>query len=179
MPALPAKRSTSRSGQVGRGRSRRVSGDRPGLVTVGRVAATVCVAVLLVVAGVWASWGTAQHVVLSDSRERGTLTVAECGEDRCSGAYVPSSPGSEARERVVVDRSIDVRKGARLSVVVKPGSSEVVRTGAGGFFHAWMPLGGALVLAGVVVGGGLRLTRVAWGTGLLGAALLGAAFVTL
>ncbi|RFU88699.1 hypothetical protein DY218_00395 [Streptomyces triticagri] len=149
------------------------------MLTAGRVAATVCVAVLLVVAGVWASWGTAQHVMLSNGRERGTLTVAECGEDRCSGSYAPRSPGSQARSRVVIDRSIDVRKGARLPVVVKPGSSEVVRTGAAGFFHAWMPLGGALVFAGVVVGGWLRLTRVAWVTGLSGALLLGAAFVAL
>ncbi|MGW5864777.1 hypothetical protein ACWFRJ_21680 [Streptomyces sp. NPDC055239] len=144
-------------------------------------------AALLLAAGVWASWGTARHVMLSDERERGTMRVSRCSSDECVGPYVPSSAssgsgsgsGSEARERVVIDRSIGERKGVRIPVVVKPGTSEVVRTGGPGFLHAWLPLGGALLLASVVVAGGLRLPRTAWTLALAGGALLTGAFATL
>ncbi|MFE6166074.1 hypothetical protein ACFQ7F_45075 [Streptomyces sp. NPDC056486] len=136
-------------------------------------------AVLLLVAGVWASWGTARHVMLSDEREQGTMRVSRCSSDDCSGPYVPSSAGSKARERVVIDRSIGEKKGVRIPVVVKPGTSEVVRTGGPGFLHAWLPLGGALLLSAVVVAGGLRMPRTAWALALAGGALLTASFATL
>ena len=55
-----------------------------------------------------------------------------------------------------------MKKGEVYSVTVKPGSSDVVRSGPAGLLYAWVPLGGALLLASVVVAGGLRLTRVAW-----------------
>lgn len=71
------------------------------------------VAVLVLIAGVWASWGTAQHVMLTKGRERGTVTVTRCGEDTCSGPYAPVSAGSTARARVEIDRSVGVREGAR------------------------------------------------------------------
>jgi fatty acid desaturase len=41
----------------------------------GRFAAMGAVAVLILIAGVWASWGTAQHVMLTKGRERGTVEV--------------------------------------------------------------------------------------------------------
>ncbi|MGW6055302.1 hypothetical protein [Streptomyces sp. NPDC055189] len=137
------------------------------------------VAALLLVAGVWASWGTAQHVMLSDDRERGTMRVARCSSDTCVGPYVPSTDGFEPRAEVVIDRSIGEKKGIRIPVAVKPGTSEVVRTGGPGFLHAWLPLGGALLLSAVVVAGGLRLPRTAWVLALTGGALLTASFVTL
>ena len=138
-------------------------------------------AALLLVAGVWASWGTARHVMLSDERERGTMRVTRCSSDECVGPYAPasSSPSSPARERVVIDRSIGEKKGVRIPVVVKPGTSEVVRTGGPGFLHAWLPLGGALLLSAVVVAGGLRLPRTAGTLALAGAGLLTASFATL
>ena len=55
-----------------------------------------------------------------------------------------------------------VDKGQTYTVVVKPGSDEVVRSGPAGLLYAWVPLGGALLLASVVVAGGLRLPRLAW-----------------
>lgn len=64
-------------------------------------------------------------------------------------------------------------------MVVKPGTDAVVRTGVPGFLHAWVPLGGAMVLAAFVIGGGLRMSRTAWGAGTAGAALLVATFVAL
>ncbi|MFG2650877.1 hypothetical protein [Streptomyces sp. NPDC048436] len=136
-------------------------------------------AALLLVAGVWASWGTAQHVMLGGDRERGTMRVTRCSSDECVGSYVPSTAGFEPRDRVVIDRSIAEKKGVNIPVAVKPGTNEVVRTGGPGFLHAWLPLGGALLLAAVVVAGGLRLPRVAWAMALAGTALLTASFATL
>ncbi|MFI5686011.1 hypothetical protein [Streptomyces sp. NPDC051636] len=145
----------------------------------GRVAVMGTVAALILIAGVWASWGTAQHVMLTKGRERGTITVTGCGDDTCNGRYAPVSPGSTARERVVIAQTVAVRKGGTYSVVVKPGSDEVVRSGPAGILYAWVPLGGALLLASVVVAGGLRRTRAAWVLAGSGVALLTVAFVTL
>ena len=100
--------------------------------------------------------------------------MASCGEKTCTGPYEPQSP-AVARNGVIIERSVAVKKGAELPVVVKPGTDEAVRAGTAGALYAWVPLGGALVLAGLVIGGGLRLSRTAWGTGLSGAALLMAA----
>lgn len=149
------------------------------LLLLGRRTAMGGLAVLLLVAGVWASWGTAQHVMLGDEREQGTMRVTRCSSDTCVGSYVPSTDGFEPRERVEIDRSIAEKKGVRIPVAVKPGTSEVVRTGGPGFLHAWLPLGGALLLAAVVVAGGLRLRRAAWTLAVAGGTLLTASFVTL
>jgi hypothetical protein len=62
---------------------------------------------------------------------------------------------------------------------VKPGSSHVVRTGPAGLLYAWVPLAGALLLASVVVAGGLRLTRAAWLMAGVGVAFLTATFLAL
>ncbi|MEV0094808.1 hypothetical protein [Streptomyces sp. NPDC050738] len=137
-----------------------------------------CVVAVVLVGGVWASWGTAQHVLLAKGRDHGTMTVASCGDDVCTGPYAPSG-GSAPHARVSIDRSVAAKKGQRLPVVVKPGTDQAVRTGAAGVLHAWVPLGGALILAGLVIGGGLRFTRTAWGVGLAGAALLMATFIAL
>ncbi len=70
-------------------------------------------------------------------------------------------------------------KGERVEVTVKPGTTQAVRTGSAGILHAWVPFAGALLLAALVVAGGMRLRRTAWVMGLLGAVLLGAAFAAL
>ncbi|GCB48627.1 hypothetical protein [Streptomyces sp. NL15-2K] len=145
----------------------------------GRIAAMGTVAALILIAGVWASWGTAQHVMLTKGRERGTIEVTRCGEETCTGPYAPLSTGSTARKSVVIEHTAAVRKGQTYSVVVKPGSDDVVRSGPAGILYAWVPLGGALLLASVVVAGGLRRTRVAWVMAGSGIALLTAVFVTM
>ncbi|MEU2622577.1 hypothetical protein ABZ642_31375 [Streptomyces sp. NPDC007157] len=142
----------------------------------GRVVSMGAVAVLILVGGVWGSWGTAQHVMLTKGKERGTIAVTACGADTCAGPFTPVSSGASARSRVVIDKSVAVRKGQTYDVIVKPGTDDVVRSGPAGILLAWVPLGGALLLASVVVAGGLRLTRMAWGLGGSGIALLTAAF---
>ncbi|MDF9813636.1 hypothetical protein M2266_002867 [Streptomyces sp. SPB162] len=52
-------------------------------------------------------------------------------------------------------------------------------TGWAGVLYAWVPLGGALLLAALVLVGGLRMPRSAWTAGLAGAALMVAAFALL
>ncbi|MET9892269.1 hypothetical protein ABZZ47_18960 [Streptomyces sp. NPDC006465] len=145
----------------------------------GQLAAMGVVTGLILIAGVWASWGTAQHVMLGKGREHGTIAVTACSDGACTGPYTPASHGSRARARVVIEQSVAVKKGGTYTVTVKPGSDEVVRSGPAGLLYAWVPLAGALLLASVVVAGGLRLTRTAWlmaGTGL---ALLTLTFVAL
>lgn len=143
----------------------------------GRFAAMGAVAVLIMIAGVWASWGTAQHAMLTKGRERGTVEVTSCGARTCSGPYTPSSQGSRSRERVVLEDSVAVEKGRTYTVVLKPGGEEAVRSGPAGILYSWVPLGGALLLASVVVAGGLLRTRAAWVMALSGTALLTAAFL--
>ncbi|MGW2862210.1 hypothetical protein [Streptomyces sp. NPDC001205] len=136
------------------------------------------VAALILAAGFWSSWGTAQHVVLTKGRDRGTLTVTACANDVCTGRYRPS-PGSAPHSGVTIAESVAARRGETLPVVVKPGTDEAVRSGVAGVLYAWLPLAGALLLAALVIGGGVRLTRTAWVAGLLGAATMVAAFAAL
>lgn len=155
---------------------KRSSSQRAALV--GRRAVMGLVALVLLVAGAWSSWSTAHHIILAKGREHGTVTVTRCGEETCTGAFVPDAV-SRDRARVSVGSSVAAREGDRFPVVVKPGSDAVVRTGTPGFLHAWVPLGGAMVLAAFVIGGGLRMPRTAWAAGTAGAALLVATFVAL
>jgi hypothetical protein len=166
IPAMPATATTARQASVT-------------ALRFGRVTAMGALAALILFCGVWGSWGTAQHVMLTKGRERGTIKVIRCDRETCTGPFRPVSAGARARDRVVVDRSVAVRKGLTYDVVVKPGTDEVVRSGPAGVLYAWVPLGGALLLASVVVAGGLRSTRAAWVLAGSGVALLTAAFVTL
>lgn len=169
IPAMPASAAAARP--------RRASSVSSVLLRFGRVASMGTVTALILIAGVWASWGTAQHVLLTKGREQGTVEVTRCGGGTCSGPYSPVSAGSQARERVVLEDSVAVAKGRTYSVVLKPGSADAVRSGPAGVLYAWVPLGGALLLASVVVAGGLRRTRAGWVMAGAGVALLTAAFV--
>lgn len=145
----------------------------------GRVAVMGTVAALILIAGVWASWGTAQHVMLTKGRESGTVAVTRCAGDTCTGPYTPLSQGSQPRDRVSIEHTAAVREGRTYTIVIKPGSDDVVRSGPAGILYAWVPLGGALLLAAVVVAGGLRRARPAWALAGTGFALLTAAFLTM
>ncbi|WEO96961.1 hypothetical protein A6P39_024650 [Streptomyces sp. FXJ1.172] len=166
IPAMPATATTARQVSVS-------------ALRLGRVAAMGAVAALILFAGVWGSWGTAQHVMLAKGREAGTVRVTSCTGGMCTGPFTPTSAGARARARVELTQSVAVREGQTYDVVLKPGTSDAVRSGPAGILYAWLPLGGALLLASVVVAGGMRLTRAAWVLGLSGAGLLTAAFVAL
>ncbi|GAA2306754.1 hypothetical protein OKJ48_25825 [Streptomyces kunmingensis] len=146
-------------------------------VSVTRQVAAAALAALLLTAGVWASWGAAQHVTFPTGRERGTMTVTRCTHDTCTGPFAPGSPTAVRHASVTIDRSIGETKGASFPVVLKPSSTSAVRAGTAGFLHAWVPLGGALLLASVVIAGGMRNRRLTWITGGAGFALLTATFV--
>ncbi|MET9804863.1 hypothetical protein [Streptomyces sp. NPDC006368] len=143
-----------------------------------RRAAMALVALLLVVAGFWASWGTAQHILLSKGREHGAMTVTGCSTETCTGRYDPEGPAG-IRTDMTIAHSVAVEKGGRFPVVVKPDSTELVRTGWSGGLHAWLPLAGALLLAALVIGGGLRAPRLAWASASVGGALLVGTFFAL
>ncbi|MFF7545058.1 hypothetical protein ACFZCU_15760 [Streptomyces canus] len=166
IPAMPATALTSRQASVA-------------ALRFGQLASMGAVTVLILIAGVWASWGSAQYVMLTKGRERGTIEVERCAQDACSGPYTPLSHGSQARGRVVIEKTVAVRKGRTYTVVVKPGTADVVRSGPAGVLYAWVPMGGALLLASMVVAGGMRRTRLAWVLAGSGIALLTAAFVTI
>ncbi|MFG3659646.1 hypothetical protein [Streptomyces sp. NPDC047706] len=142
----------------------------------GRLAAMGVVAALILIAGVWASWSSAQYVMLTKGRESGTIEVTGCGGETCSGPYTPISAGSQARDRVLIEKTAAVRDGQTYTVVIKPGGSEVVRSGPAGVLYSWVPLGGALLLGSVVVAGGLGRMRAAWVMAGAGLALITAAF---
>lgn len=176
---MPSSASAPSSKKSRRSRSRRAGESAYGLLLLGGRALMGLLAVLLLVAGGWASWPAAQHVMFPQSREHGTMTVVRCGEERCAGPFAPVSDNAERRTRVTVERSVAADEGAELPVVVKPGTAEVVRAGFPGLLHAWVPFGGALLLAAVVVAGGMRMRRTAWGLAGAGGLLLTGAFLLL
>ncbi|WP_327290786.1 hypothetical protein [Streptomyces sp. NBC_01198] len=163
---------------VKRSRSRRVAEGAWGLVLLARAVGVTVVVALLLVSGAWDSWRTAQHVMLTKGRERGTMTLVSCGDSVCTGPFAPKGT-AVARDRVTVSLPIRHTVGARIPVAVKPGTDKVVRAGWGRILFAWVPFGGALLLSAVVLAGGLRMRRTAWTFGALGAALVVGAFLTL
>jgi hypothetical protein len=134
---------------------------------------------LILVSGGWESWRTAHYVMLTKGRERGTVTLAACGDTRCTGPFTPRDGTGVPRRDVDVSLPVRHHVGDKVRVVMKPGTQTAVRAGWGGILFAWVPLGGALLLAAVVAGGGLRMARAAWTMAAAGAALLLAAFLTL
>lgn len=163
---------------VKRSRTRRVADSVWGLLLLVKALLVWALVTLLLVSGVWMSWRTAQHVMLTKGRERGTMTVVSCGDDSCTGPFLPSGLGTP-RPHVTITRAVTHRTGERLPVAVEPGTDNVVRTGWAGVLHAWVPLAGALLLAALLLAGGLRMPRTAWAVGAAGAALMGAAFAVL
>ncbi|MEU2959981.1 hypothetical protein [Streptomyces albidoflavus] len=162
-----------------RSRTRRAGESAYGLLLLAGRALMGFLALLLLVAGAWASWPAAQHVMFPQSREHGTMTVARCEAEHCTGPFAPVSDNATRRSKVTIERSVAADEGAEVPVVLKPGTTAVVRSGIPGLLHAWIPLGGALLLASMVVAGGMRMRRTAWGLAGVGALLLTGAFVLL
>ncbi|MFE7136095.1 hypothetical protein ACFVIM_35145 [Streptomyces sp. NPDC057638] len=136
------------------------------------------VTLFLLVAGGWSSWETAQHVMFADDRESGSFTVTGCGDDDCTGRYRPDGSGP-ARSGLTIENSVAVNKGETVPVVVRPDSGEVIREDTGGVLHAWLPLGGSLLIASVLLGWALGLSRLGWIAAISGGGILVATFFAL
>jgi hypothetical protein len=149
------------------------------LVRGARALGLALLALLILVSGGWESWKTAHYVMLTKGRERGTVTLVSCGDSTCTGPFAPKDGSAAARPKVTVSLPVRHHVGDHVQVVLKPGTDTAIRSGWGGMLFAWLPLGGALLLAAVVTGGGLRMARTAWVLGAAGVALLIGAFLTL
>lgn len=158
--------------------TRRAGESAYGAMLLGRNLLIGLVAGVLLVAGAWTSWGKAQHAMFPRDGNLGTMTVQECDGRTCTGPFVSASGGS-APSVVKISESSTRDLKETLNVSLRPGTDEVVRTGVGGVLHSWVPLGGGLALAGVVVAGGLRMRRTGWVFGLTGIALMVGAFIAL
>jgi hypothetical protein len=164
---------------IRRNPARRAGESAYGMLLLAKNIAVAAMAVLMLVAGVWTSWGTAQYTMLTKGRERGTMTVTRCGGESCSGPFTPAG-GGEERPKVTIDKAaVTGGKGERLLVAVKSGTDQVVRTGWAGILYSWAPFAGSLLLGALLVAGGLRMRRTAWTMGLLGTGLMAGAFVAL
>ena len=110
------------------------------------------------------------------ARERGTMTVSACARRAVHGPVrAAGGRGPAAGEGVDRRRSAAPDKGERLAVAVKPGTDEVgADRGRPGFCTRGCRSAGSLLLAALVVAGGLRLRRTAWVMGLLGGGAAGA-----
>ncbi|OEV05313.1 hypothetical protein [Streptomyces oceani] len=166
--------STKRRGVV-----RRAGESAYGVLLLAKTVLMALLAGLLLVAGVWTSWSTAEPAMFAPAAERGTLTVEKCGDDECRGSYAPSATGAERRTGVTLDSLVSKGPGETVPVTLPESATEAVRTGVAGVSYAWVPLAGALLLASLIVAGGLRMRRTAWGMGLLGAGGMLTAFLLL
>ena len=145
-------------------------------VWLARVLSSALLAVLLVVAGCWSSWDTVQHSLYAKEGQRGVLTLAGCDRSACTGAFAPRSAVGEEVADVRLTQRIGLEQGDRLAVALWPDSTDAIRTGLPGFLYAWLPLTGSLLLAALLIAGGMRLYRVGWAVGGLALALIGATF---
>jgi hypothetical protein len=145
-------------------------------VWLARVLCSALIAVLLVVAGCWSSWDTVQHSLYAKEDQRGVLTLADCDRSACTGAFAPRSTVGDAVAEVRLTQRIGLEQGDELTVALWPDSTDAIRTGLAGFLYGWLPLSGSLLLASLLIAGGMRLYRVGWAVGGLALALLGATF---
>ncbi|MGW8374557.1 hypothetical protein [Streptomyces sp. ODS28] len=163
-----------------RSRTRRAGESAWGLLLLLKQLFMALVALLLIGTGVWSSWGTAMAAM--NGEERGTLQVSKCGEDDCWGRFSPEPGKGEPREKIVISGTVSGKPGETLNVAVRKdedGKTRAVRTGPAGILYAWVPLAGSLLLSALVVAGGLRMRRTAWGLGAVGALMMAGAWALL
>ena len=161
--------------QAKRSRTRRLGESAYGMLLLARAGLVALFALVLVVAGVWTSWGTA--ITALAGHERGTVTVEKCADDKCAGTFLNEKTAKP--EKVTVSEFVSGGERGTLDVAVKPGTDHVVRTGPAGILYSWVPLGGSLLLASLVIAGGLRMRRTALATGLCGGLIMTGAWALL
>ncbi|SFC15097.1 hypothetical protein [Streptomyces aidingensis] len=148
------------------------------LLPAARGAAVALLTALVVAAGVHTSWDTARYVMIPDDRQSGRLTLESCDKDACTGSFEPDrEDGTAAREAVRMAQPIGRTEGETVPVVLRPDTDDAMRTGLPGVLYSWLPLTGALLLAAVVIAGGLRLYRIGWIVAGSGLTLLVATFL--
>lgn len=158
-----------------RSRTRRAGENAFGMLLLVKNLVMSLIVLVLVCAGGWASWNAVEPVLHAD--QRGTVRVAECARDDCAGVFRPrvvpargaGSQGGDAR-KVTLGKSVSKEPGGSVRAAVRPGSDRAVRADAPGVLYACVPLAGALLLAALVLAGGLRMRRTAVLVGLSGAA---------
>jgi hypothetical protein len=167
----------SRRARTKRSRTRRAGESMFGALLLTRNIVLTLAAAFLVVVGGWTSWQTAGPALTSEVR--GTVRIAACGEETCSGTFLPTTGGDTRPRKASIAESASGTTGERLQVALVPGTKKVVRTGPSGALYGAVPLGGSLVLAALVFVGGMRMKRTALVLGLLGAALMSASWAVL
>ncbi|NLU69975.1 hypothetical protein [Streptomyces sp. HNM0574] len=172
---MPSRTSSKRS------RTRRAGEGLFGVLLLAKALLMALIALMLVCAGLWTSWRAAEPAMFGE--RTGTVRIEDCGGDVCTGRYFPGDATGgappEERHEVTIGESVSGRPGETLEVALRPGTNEVVRRDMAGVLYAWVPFGGSLLLASLVVAGGLRMRRTAWSMGLLGAASMAAAWALL
>jgi hypothetical protein len=168
---------TASTRTVKRSRARRAGESMFGALLLLRNILLGLVSLLLLVVGGWTSWDTAGPALTGD--QRGTVRIAKCTGDKCSGTFSPAGYGASPVKNVTISESVSGVVGERLQVALRPGTKEAVRTGPSGAIHGAVPFGGSLVLAALVVAGGMRWRRTGVVLGSLGVALVGASWALL
>jgi hypothetical protein len=153
----------------------RTATDR--MLWLARVLGSALMVVLLIVAGCWSSWDTVRHALYAKEAERGVLTLASCDRTACTGVFTPRSTLRGEVADIRLTQRIGLQEGDELAVALWPDSTDAIRTGLPGFLYGWLPLTGSLLLAGLLIAGGMRLYRVGWAVGGLALALIGVTFV--
>lgn len=136
--------------------ARRAGESAYGALLLARLVVSWLLAAALLAGGAWASWDAARDVFGRGDAEEGSLTLLRCERESCAGVFAPSG------DMVTLERRIALDEGDSLTVVRPPGEDVALRADAAGRLHALAPLSGALLLAAVVVAGGLRRYRTAW-----------------
>ncbi|KAB8164342.1 hypothetical protein FH609_014180 [Streptomyces sp. 3MP-14] len=139
-----------------RGAARRAGESAFGALLLGRLVASWLLAAALVLGGAYAAWDTTRDTFGLGDTEKGEVTLLRCEQRDCTGIFAPSG------DTVVLEQRIARVEGESLTVVRPLDGDLVFRADAAGRLYALAPLSGALLLAAVVIGGGLRRYRLAW-----------------
>ncbi|GAA3878272.1 hypothetical protein [Streptomyces sedi] len=139
-----------------RSAARRAGESAFGALLLARLVVSWLLAVALVAGGAWASWEDARYTFGVRDIEESEITLLRCEPEGCAGVSTVSG------DMVVLEQRFGRAEGERLTVVRPPEGDVVLRSDGAGRLYSLAPLAGGLLLASVVIAGGLRRYRVAW-----------------